>query len=541
MQNAMFRPPSLAAVVTAARAGAIDHAKALFEAGGYDRRSDDPAALAVAGRLLKDQALRLPPGERRSAFYASADAYARADQLLPQPYTRINQATLTLLGGERDRASHLAREILDWLDQGTAIPETPYFIAAIRAEAQLICGDLAGAHRALDEAMATDTGDWSDRASTLRQLRLILGVIGEDAGWLDQYAAPRSLHFAGHLGISVEDAGPLRAAIDAELAARNIGFGFGALAAGADIIIAEQLLAWGGELHVVLPTSADEFSRQSVKPYGADWLQRFDTCLDAAATVTETAHVTGDYEPLATLLASEVAMGAACRNARYVDSEAVQLVVVDEGAGPYGDGTGTAVVAERWAATGRQQAVLRCPRSATVVASGRRPDLEGRTDRRLVALLQISFAGIDDLDEARFAEAVDSVLTPFRKATAALAVQPLMTLPVGNARIVAFATTEAAWTYAAGLLALPPTILPLCIAGHYGLAHWFEHPSALVGRAVSQLGDLFASAMPGVLTVSEAFASALFVGCNEEIFAEWIGEVKDLRLYTVCPVRAGSA
>ncbi len=541
MQQTMFRPPSLAAVVTAARAGAIDHARSLFEAGGYARRSDDPAALAVSGRLLKDQALRLPAGNRAPGFRAAADAYAHADKLLPQPYTRINQATLTLLAGERDGAARIAREILDWLDQGTAIPETPYFLAAIEAEARLICGDLAGARRALGEAMATDTGDWSDRASTLRQLRLILGVIGEDAGWLAPFAAPRSLHFAGHLGISPEDAGPLRAAIDAELTLRNIGFGFGALAAGADIIIAEQLLAWGGELHVVLPTSADEFIRQSVIPYGADWLQRFEECLDAATSVTATAHVTGDYEPLATLLASEVAMGAACRNARYVDSEAVQLVVVDEGAGSYGDGTGTAVVAQRWAATGRQQAVLRVPRSATVLASGRRPDAEGRADRRLVALLQISFAGIDDLDEARFAEAVDNVLTPFRQATAALAEQPLMTLPVGNARIVAFATTEAAWTYASGLLALPAGSLQLCIAGHYGLAHWFEEPSALVGRAVSQLGDLFSSAMPGVLTVSEAFASALFVGSKDDIFAEWIGEVKDLRLYTVCPVRAGGA
>ena len=39
--------PSLAAIITAARAGSIGYAAALFDAGGWDDRTADPAALAT--------------------------------------------------------------------------------------------------------------------------------------------------------------------------------------------------------------------------------------------------------------------------------------------------------------------------------------------------------------------------------------------------------------------------------------------------------------------------------------------------------------
>lgn len=535
----MFRRPSLAAVVTAARAGALDHAEALFRDGGYATRDDDAAALAVKGRLLKDRALRLPVDARRDALLAAAQAYGAADALKAQPYTRINTATLSLLAGEPERAATIAGGILAWLDSGEPIRETPWFLAAIRAEALLLRGEDADA-RAVMQAAAALGADWSDRASSLRQLRLVLAAQGKDDGWLDAFRAPCSLHFAGHMALGEGDVA-MRKAIDAELARLNAGFGFGALAAGADLVIAEQLLAAGAELHVVLPTSAGQFVEQSVRPYGGDWLARFETCMAEAAEVTETAHVTGAYEPLATQLASEVAMGAACRNAAHVDGEAAQLVVVDDGPGPFGEGIGTAAIAKRWQAQGLEQVVLRAPRAAPVVPSGRKAGTEGRQDRRLVALLRIGFAGIDALDEAEFAEAVDNVLTPFRRATLELAEPPLLTLPAGNSRIAAFATPEAAWRHARALFSLPAPRLPLVLAGHYGLAHWLADPAALVGRSVAQLDALAGAAMPGVLTVSEAFASALFLGARDGVFAEVIGEVEGMRLYTVTGLRAAGA
>ena len=156
--------PTLPAIITAARAGALDHANRLFHAGGYDARSDDPAALAVKGRLLKDRALRLPRAERAAALAGAAEAYAAADALSPQPYTRINTATLTFLAGDRPAGSAIAHELLAWIERADGIAETPYYLAATRAEALLLCGDGAGAAAAMTTALEHDPDGWSDHA-----------------------------------------------------------------------------------------------------------------------------------------------------------------------------------------------------------------------------------------------------------------------------------------------------------------------------------------------------------------------------------------
>ena len=529
-----YRPrPSLPAIITAARAGALTHAWAMFDAGGYDRREDDPAALAVKGRLLKDRAQRAPHAGQATAYAAAATAYAAADRIAPQPYTRINMATLHLLSGDRPGAIAIAQDLLSWLDRDDGLQETPYYLAASRAEALLLCGNNDAAEAAFRDAIANDRDGWADHASTLRQLRLILDATGQNATWLNAYRPPRSLYFAGHLGVASNGSDALRASVDAALAQERVGFGFGALAAGSDIVVAEALLARGAELHIVLPTRVEAFIDQSVTPFDPAWRTRFDACLDAATSVQTTAHVIGDYEPLATQLAADVAMGAAVLNARQLESEAVQLVIVDDGDGPYGSGIGTARDATRWAAAGRRQHRLVWPRNADVTASGAKQEREGRPDRRLAAMLHIAFDGLDSLDEAQFAAAVDDVLGPFRTLAAGIAVQPDLTLSSGNARIVVFAEPDAAWVYARTILTMPVQGLALKIAGHYALAHWLDAPPALVGRGITELNAIAASAIPGVLTVSETLASALFAGTSTDLYAECVGESGDMRLFAV--------
>src|ERR1051325_10874014 len=100
----------LSTIIALARAGALDHAWAQYCACGYDRNQQDPAALTVRGRLLKDHALRAE-GEARRAFYLrSAEAYRQAAALQPATYPLINAATLSLLSGDRGRATALAGE-----------------------------------------------------------------------------------------------------------------------------------------------------------------------------------------------------------------------------------------------------------------------------------------------------------------------------------------------------------------------------------------------------------------------------------------------
>jgi hypothetical protein len=532
IQPLLSRRATLPAIITAARAGALGHAWNMFDAGGYDRETGDAGALAVKGRLLKDRALAAAPDARPALFAEAAHAYAAADALSPQPYTRINVATLTLLAGDATGAATIAGDLIAWMDVAADVAETPYYLAATRAEAELLRGHRDAAEALLAKAIGHDPDGWADHASTLRQFGLILSAQRAPADWLNRYRPPRSLHYAGHLAIAADDHAALSASVAGAIASSHIGFGYGALAAGADIVIAEQLLAAGAELHVVLPTAIDIFVAQSVAPYGADWEQRFQSCLAAATGVRSATGITGAYEPLATQLAADIAMGAAVLNARLLESSAVQLLVVDDGPGTYGEGRGTARDGTGWAASGRAQTVIVAPRTAPVAASGRAPP-EGRPDRRLAAMLHIAFDGIDALDDGAFAEMLDTVIAPFRARIAASPITPDVTLPAGNGRIVGFATPEVAWAYAAPLLAGSPSIHPLRIAAHYALAHWLTDPAALVGPGVAELGQIAAVALPGTITASEAFATALMAAPHEPPRAEPIGEVGNLRLFAL--------
>jgi MAP3K TRAFs-binding domain len=525
-------PISLPAIITAARAGALEHAWSLFQSSGYEAQSDNPAALAVKGRLLKDLALRAVSNERQSLLLAAIAAYAAADRLSPQPYTKINIATLRLFAGDQAAAATEARTLLAALDGNASFQETPYYLAATRAEALLLCGDKAAAEAALAIAIGHSPDAWSDHASTLRQFRLILSSQSRDDAWLDAYRPPQSLHYAGHIGVAEPGESTLKAAAGNLLISQHIGFGFGALAAGADIVIAEALLAHGAELHLVLPVTRETFLAQSVAPYGEGWVRRFNVCYEGAHSIRIATSLDGSYEPLATAFAAELAMGAAILNARSLESSAAQLLAVDDGAGRYGDGIWTARDGRRWEATGNSQHIVRVARDANVSASGTKP-AEGRPDRRLAALLHIAFEGLDDLDDTAFADALDTVILPFRARAAACPNQPGMTLPVGNGRIAIFETPPAAWAYAHALLDYPALALPLRIAAHYGLAHWLDDPAALTGPTITELSSIAAVAMPATLTASEPFASALFVGSAGPPITELIGALDGRKLFAI--------
>ena len=137
---------------------------------------------------------------------------------------------------------------------------------------------------------------------------------------------------------------------------KSPGFAYGSLASGADILWAEALLARGSELHVVLPFARQEFIDSSVAPAGEDWVERFEKCEAAAATVryaTDDAYLGDD---VLFRYASELAMGLALLRARYLDAEIRQLAVWD--GDPAGGAAGTAVDVATWRRTGRAVTVI---------------------------------------------------------------------------------------------------------------------------------------------------------------------------------------
>ena len=395
------------AVLALARSGATAQAHRKYQQ--YGLGSIDPSALTsklagdiavLAARLDKDEALaRLPAQGRAGWAQRAARGYEAAHERSGAAYHAVNAATMWLMGGDRDRAAALAaRALEDIHDQGDG-----YWDAATEAEAALIVGDLDRAGAALRRAADEGGGLFADRATTLKQLKLVCALEGLDPGILAPIANPVVVHYCGHRILPQGESGRfpaeeedrVRADLDAVFERLGTQVGFGSLAAGADILAAEALLDRGAELHVVLPFSKDEFVRTSVASAGADWVHRFERCLVRADTVEIAS--TGEYldDPVMFDFCARIAMGDAILRARYLETRPHQVAVWD---GTMSVGVaGTAIDVRNWQATGLDSTIIPVSRGDQT-ATGGGPDPDSRVIR---ALLFADFAGFSKLSDAQ--------------------------------------------------------------------------------------------------------------------------------------------
>jgi hypothetical protein len=357
----------LTQILSIARAGNPASAWALFQSSGWDARLDDPKALTLKGRLLKDQAKAADGVDRTRLYGEAAEAYAAAAELQRDSYPLINAAALALLGGNPERARSLAQETLALLASDPGQGENAYWREATRAEALLLLDDEIAARAALADGIAKLPRAWEDHAATIGQFELILAEQGKGAAWLDRHRPPASLYFSGIIGLGEHDP-KIAEDIDVIIAREKPGFGFGALAAGADILIAEALHKSGAELHIILPYPVARFRELSVAPFGDHWLARFDALIDVAARLEVLTELPDEEERsigVAVELADLVAMGQSIRNARVLSSKPKALTITGLGDAPRGQHLA-------WADTGHDQYAIAVARKAdhqSIVAS----------------------------------------------------------------------------------------------------------------------------------------------------------------------------
>lgn len=502
---------SLAAIVALARAGATEHA--LRRLHGREPDVAGSAFLTVKGRLLKDLAASRRGDGRTQLLKEAAAAYEQAAAVAPASYPLINAATLYFVTGAEAKACSLAQATLALLDARPDEPETPYFSSATRAEALLLLDRHDRARAAFAEAIALSPSAWEDHASTLRQFALILAAQGRKAHWLDAYRPPRSLQFGGHM--SFDPTVVHREQVDQKIAAalevERIGFGYGALAAGADIIIAEALIARGADLHAVLPGGADAFAAVSVDPFGRAWRRRFEALVERARTVRAVRPLDVPPDRMMIDLADEVAMGAAAMNARRLESSALQLLVVPDKPST-GDGT-SANAHEHWAQAGWRQRIIAAPRER--LDSGKPPRLPSAPHARL-AILTIG-VGADGGAEDRL-----RVLAQRLGKGAAPALGPYFT---GRETVVGYSEAAAAAQVAIGLADTTGG----GIGGHYGIADPIADPFSgglrVVGEPAALAFAAAASSPPGAVCVTADFAAALAAAREKRIYSELVGEL----------------
>ncbi|MEP1230914.1 MAG: tetratricopeptide repeat-containing protein [Litorimonas sp.] len=359
------------AVLSLARAGSLDFAVQEYNRYGLDKINDAPNdklledVICLGGRLLKDLHHSYSGQVAIDFARKSSEKYEQAFKATGGYYSAINAATMAFAANmPLEMVHHRAQDILRDLPKAEDTnSETRYFIEATRAEAELLLGNPYRAQRYLKAAVMHDPQNYAAHATTLNQLEMILRKRGESCNWLAAFRPPKPAHFAGHLfkignqanagEFDASAYAQLKIDMSDEIQRQNIGFGYGALAAGADITIAEALLEEGAALHVVLPVNPDVFIEHSVKPFGQNWVKRFKYCWKAA----DSRHVasTQTIWPNAQIddYASRIAMGKTIQMAQRFSIESQQLLLWDKR--PAAQGTGRSAL--DWSSTGRTQFV----------------------------------------------------------------------------------------------------------------------------------------------------------------------------------------
>jgi len=301
-------PESLAlayqASLQAARIGAFTEATRLFDENDLGRRANSGDAesavpredlLALSARLQKDRAFEAEGAERIRLLRQAAEAYQAVYDRSRGYYPLINVATTYALAGDDERSRRAAMETLGVLRDATVAANAGEELWRLltELEALLILGDLEPAKSLSARAASAFKGDYGDLSTTLRQLGRLVAAkrLSFDVG--RALGMPAVLHYAGHRIALPGARGRFRAdqerivtcKVNEFLEAAPVGWAYGSLAAGADILIAERLLERGAHLHVVLPFEKTEFIKVSVEPSGGDWVRRFAKCLAKAASV----------------------------------------------------------------------------------------------------------------------------------------------------------------------------------------------------------------------------------------------------------------
>lgn len=208
--------------------------------------------------------------------------------------------------------------------------------------------------------------------------------------------------FCGHMfNAGSEAEGKLAARIAEVLEEQEISVGFGPLACGADILIAEALLDRGAELNLVLPFAETDFIEESVMCGGKDWLERYNACRKAAKTINfaTPADYVGDDNQFA--YNTLYAMGLAVLRAQKRNCNAVQIAVVSDQFASFSNTgiAGTKADMKLWQNLGRETIAIpagKVPRNLTFPE--REPIGDG-TRREIRSIIFADYKGFSRIGE----------------------------------------------------------------------------------------------------------------------------------------------
>ena len=378
-----------------ARMGETDRAQGYYDRHLSKLEASDVDTLSLAARLIKDRAWNADLPEQPRLLIAASDAYEAVFRQTGDSFPAINAASLAYLGGDRKRAADLARVTLEALDRAV---DTDYFGAATAAEAHLLLGRTGEALSLIESALLLPGCSLGSRSSTTRQFARLVNAMGKGDEILARLRPPPVLTYCGHLFAakpSLER--ELRALVELQLDALGSTVAFGALGCGSDILIAETILDRGGELHVVLPFSVEDYVRISVAVGGQGWVSRFERCMAGASGVELASQTPAMQQDRQLAFASMLAMGYAQLRANHLNTGSIQLAVWDGRESTAAAGTGADVA--RWRQNGGSAEIIPFDRTANPPPQNPSPVLNGGRRQEVRAIIFADFANFSKIAE----------------------------------------------------------------------------------------------------------------------------------------------
>lgn len=513
-------------------------------------------AAALVARLAKDEALATSGSDRVERLRQAADLYEAAARQFGRFFTCINAATLRLLAGDVERARTLARAASDLVATDRASDSTDdYWLEATAAEAALIVGDLDEVGRRLGVAAEIAGEDYAAMAVTRRQLRLICEATGTEPDVLDALAPPLVLHYGGHL-INERNGpgrfppnleGEVEHEIRAFVAAHHVGFAYGSLASGADILAAEALLDGGIQLEIVLPFDTDEFEQVSVAPAGAGWPGRFRLCLARAFSVVHASDSSYMHDDSMFGYAARIAMGHALNRAAFLDAPAAQLAIWD--GDPTAGAAGTAHDVAMWRATGHPTHIISIPfpptRSHTTSTTKR-----SATNREIGTIVFTDLHGFGRLRDEQFSTYVGTVLSALGAVIDGHSDTVRWVNTWGDAIAAVFsdvtAAADCALSFHEALARVDleaiglPSDLDLRIGAHAGpvmaIVDPVSHNPTYWGRELTRAARIEPRTPEGQVYVTDAFAALLALEPGAAFATEYVGRVTTAKDFETIPM-----
>jgi tetratricopeptide (TPR) repeat protein len=541
------------AALALARSGAVDKATEELETARLASVSSAPDYLAqdiaaLEARLAKDKAIRATGPIREQLAREAAARYEDVYRRFEHPYPCINAATMWRLAGDAARSAELGRTA-----DAAAAAATPrdeadeYWLTATRAEAALLRDDVAAARTLLGRAHEIRPNDLAARAATRRQLTLLCEHQRRSLSLLDALPVPSVLHYCGHR-VSTVGRGRLspretdRVAEDvaAYLDERAVGFGYGSLASGADILVAEALIARGAELQVFLPCPSDEFATISVADAGENWVRRFERCLAEATSVTVVDDGPTLGDEVLFRYCARVAMGRALIRAEFLTADAEQLAVWN-GRAEGSSGTGAEVAA--WNRRGKRTHTVR-----SGAAVGRPVSTPG--SRVIRAMLFADVQGFSTLDDTRMTTFASTVLAVIAEILARYGSDVLNRRTWGDGLHVLFSGVIPAARCALDLQEAIGAFdwsragfdhpLGLRIGAHVGPVVEVHDPvtgvSDFTGRHIVRTARIEPRTPPGQVYVTDPFAALVTLEGDSTFSCQYVGRIPTAKEHGTFPM-----